>query len=215
MLLTVCRIRWQFRCGRFRLKSNSTYCGHSRSGDAHAEDRKSTRLNSSHPSISYAVNRPLHSFPTRRSSDLSLTSLGFRSQNLTAPYIAGYAALAGNWVYVAYGLPHSVAIPLWSVSIEEQFYLLWPLAIRRCSRRRSEEHTSELQSPVHLVCRQPASTLFPYTTLFRSFADVFGFSIPKPDSPLYRGLRRARRQLGLCCLRSAAFGGNSAVVGFD
>src|SRR6266581_3594946 len=24
---------------------------------------------------------------------------------------------------------------------------------RRCSRRRSEEHTSELQSPVHLVCR--------------------------------------------------------------
>src|SRR5690348_17810033 len=24
---------------------------------------------------------------------------------------------------------------------------------RRCGRRRSEEHTSELQSPVHLVCR--------------------------------------------------------------
>src|SRR6202000_687856 len=42
--------------------------------------------------------------------------------------------------------------------------------------RRSEEHTSELQSPVHLVCRlfflmirrPPRSTLFPYTTLFRS-----------------------------------------------
>src|SRR5690348_10825698 len=35
--------------------------------------------------------------------------------------------------------------------------------------RRSEEHTSELQSPVHLVCRLgPRSTLFPYTTLFRS-----------------------------------------------
>src|SRR5690348_7110917 len=38
---------------------------------------------------------------------------------------------------------------------------------------RSEEHTSELQSPVHLVCRlllprPPSSTLFPYTTLFRS-----------------------------------------------
>ena len=66
---------------------------------------------------------------------ISLKWLGFRSQNLTAPYIAGYAALAGNWVYVAYGLPHSVAIPLWSVSIEEQFYLLWPLAVRRSSRR--------------------------------------------------------------------------------
>src|SRR5437870_3477220 len=39
---------------------------------------------------------------------------------------------------------------------------------------RSEEHTSELQSRGHLVCRlllvrrHPASTLFPYTTLFRS-----------------------------------------------
>src|SRR5436853_48416 len=36
-----------------------------------------------------------------------------------------------------------------------------------CSMR-SEEHTSELQSLRHLVCRPPRSTLFPYTTLFRS-----------------------------------------------
>src|SRR5947208_3523509 len=47
-------------------------------------------------------------------------------------------------------------------------------ALARGSRRhepRSEEHTSELQSPDHLVCRllrPPTSTLFPYTTLFRS-----------------------------------------------
>src|SRR5438034_864380 len=33
-------------------------------------DRKSTRLNSSHTVISYAVHDELHSFPTRRSSDL-------------------------------------------------------------------------------------------------------------------------------------------------
>src|SRR5699024_2462318 len=42
------------------------------------KDRKSTRLNSSHVSISYAVFcfvhlRALHSFPTRRSSDLLST----------------------------------------------------------------------------------------------------------------------------------------------
>src|SRR5437762_2485791 len=39
---------------------------------------------------------------------------------------------------------------------------------------RSEEHTSELQSPMYLVCRLlslPFSTLFPYTTLFRSSRD--------------------------------------------
>src|SRR5699024_3485812 len=33
---------------------------------------------------------------------------------------------------------------------------------------RSEEHTSELQSRFDLVCRLVHSTLFPYTTLFRS-----------------------------------------------
>src|SRR5437016_4931534 len=33
---------------------------------------------------------------------------------------------------------------------------------------RSEEHTSELQSLTNLVCRLPCTTLFPYTTLFRS-----------------------------------------------
>src|SRR3972149_5065576 len=44
-------------------------------------------------------------------------------------------------------------------------------------RARSEEHTSELQSQSKIVCRffflmirrPPRSTLFPYTTLFRSF----------------------------------------------
>src|SRR5438552_11016476 len=61
-------------------------------------------------SSSSAAHRPLHSFPTRRSSDLS-----------------------ANW-------PKSSACAA---------------RHRRCSAcsRRSEEHTSELQSPDHLVCR--------------------------------------------------------------
>src|SRR5437762_319489 len=51
----------------------------------------------------------------------------------------------------------------------------WSAASSPCcgSSFRSEEHTSELQSPMYLVCRlllrpSPSSTLFPYTTLFRS-----------------------------------------------
>src|SRR3990172_6921020 len=47
-------------------------------------------------------------------------------------------------------------------------------------RTRSEEHTSELQSRLHLICplfflmirRPPRSPLFPYTTLFRSLEPV-------------------------------------------
>lgn len=57
-----------------------------------------------------------------------------RTQHLGWDYIAGYLLLAGNWVYVWKGLPYSIANPLWSVSIEEQFYLVWPLALRRMSR---------------------------------------------------------------------------------
>jgi peptidoglycan/LPS O-acetylase OafA/YrhL len=52
-------------------------------------------------------------------------------------YAASFLVLAGNWSIIAYGWPgHSIAIPLWTVSIEEQFYLLWPLLVRRLSRNR-------------------------------------------------------------------------------
>jgi peptidoglycan/LPS O-acetylase OafA/YrhL len=51
------------------------------------------------------------------------------------PYVVGYSLLAGNWVYVMFGLPAGFTIPLWTVSIEEQFYLTWPLAMRKASAK--------------------------------------------------------------------------------
>src|SRR5437016_442656 len=48
-----------------------------------------------------------------------------------------------------------------------------PPALPPMMARRSEEHTSELQSLTNLVCRPPISTLFPYTTLFRSVVILF------------------------------------------
>src|SRR5262245_30838013 len=51
--------------------------------------------------------------------------------------------------------------------------------------RRSEEHTSELQSLRHLVCRLPPSPpLFPYTTLFRSLQPRTWRACPTPQAPL-------------------------------
>src|SRR6476660_5480161 len=54
-------------------------------------------------------------------------------QHLPMKYVVGYSLLAGNWIYAFYGLPASFATPLWTVSIEEQFYLAWPLALRKAS----------------------------------------------------------------------------------
>ncbi len=54
---------------------------------------------------------------------------------LGTEYVIGFALMAGNWIYVLHGIPlGSIAVPLWSVSIEEQFYLLWPLVVRKSSR---------------------------------------------------------------------------------
>jgi peptidoglycan/LPS O-acetylase OafA/YrhL len=51
-------------------------------------------------------------------------------------FVAAYLLLAGNWGVIAWGWPiHSIIGPLWTVSIEEQFYLMWPPIVRNLSRR--------------------------------------------------------------------------------
>ncbi len=45
-------------------------------------------------------------------------------------YIASFALFVGNWVCAVQGIPFSVASPLWSISVEEQFYIGWPLLLR-------------------------------------------------------------------------------------
>ena len=65
----------------------------------------------------------------------AITAKVLPGQVLPIRYVIGYSLLAGNWIYVFYGLPASFATPLWTVSIEEQFYLAWPLALRKASVR--------------------------------------------------------------------------------
>src|SRR3990172_2618999 len=73
------------------------------------------------------------------------------------------------------------ALPISSTIVSPTTCTRTPERLRAVFRRspksiRWEEHTSELQSRLHLVCRlfflitrpPPRSTLFPYTTLFRS-----------------------------------------------
>ncbi len=57
------------------------------------------------------------------------------NQHLQWYYVAGYLLFAGNWVHAVFGRPESIAFPLWTVSIEEQFYLVWPLMVKTLERR--------------------------------------------------------------------------------
>lgn len=54
----------------------------------------------------------------------------FPSDNFGLIYIVSFVLFAGNWVCAANGIPVSVASPLWSISVEEQFYIGWPLLLR-------------------------------------------------------------------------------------
>jgi peptidoglycan/LPS O-acetylase OafA/YrhL len=57
------------------------------------------------------------------------------SQQFGWKYLTGFSFLAGNWAVILLGVPASVAHPLWSVSMEEQFYLCWPPLVKRVSTK--------------------------------------------------------------------------------
>jgi peptidoglycan/LPS O-acetylase OafA/YrhL len=59
-------------------------------------------------------------------------------QNLTWRQAAIFALFSGNWIFVFNPDPiYSIANPLWSVSVEEQFYLAWPWVVKRLSIRKA------------------------------------------------------------------------------
>jgi peptidoglycan/LPS O-acetylase OafA/YrhL len=69
---------------------------------------------------------------------LAVAMLPFVNSNhsLTWKDLFCFLLLSGNWAVILFGFPvHSVIIPLWTVSIEEQFYLAWPPIVSRLSRR--------------------------------------------------------------------------------
>jgi peptidoglycan/LPS O-acetylase OafA/YrhL len=68
-----------------------------------------------------------------------LLAVWLLSRSTAIPYITGNyfvmcAIFAGNFAFGS-GDPGMVIGPLWSISVEEQFYLTWPWFVRRLSRR--------------------------------------------------------------------------------
>src|SRR5205807_6030492 len=97
--------------------------------------------------------RALHSFPTRRSSDLDLLLDFANCETWRAPAwpkVPSHAALRGTCAALARRAAaesptDSLARAVFAVDDTPR--------ISRPAGGRSEEHTSELQSPCNLVCR--------------------------------------------------------------
>src|SRR5437867_9999673 len=79
------------------------------------------------------ANRNLHSFPTRRSSDLDPAQIDFLKYDVTN--FAHWILNDANVLVIGAGGGRDV------------------LSALAFNQKRSEEHTSELQSPYELVCR--------------------------------------------------------------
>ncbi len=56
------------------------------------------------------------------------------TQHFPLGSIVAFLFLYGNLLVAFVGLPRSAMSPLWSVSLEEQFYLFWPVVIARVKR---------------------------------------------------------------------------------
>src|SRR5437762_3439795 len=118
--------------------------------------------------MSYAVPSAIHSFPTLRSSDRLVGAVAVGhvvDLDQRTPGVAPVGATAEGDVGVlaADALVDEAGVPS---AIGPQGVDGVRIAGRYTDR--SEEHTSELQSPMYVVCRPLCDPLFPYTTLFRS-----------------------------------------------
>ena len=57
------------------------------------------------------------------------------AEKLPRHLVAGYLLFVSNWMYPAIGQIQSICAPLWTVSIEEQFYILWPALAKQLRQR--------------------------------------------------------------------------------
>jgi peptidoglycan/LPS O-acetylase OafA/YrhL len=109
----------------------------------------------------------------------AIVPLWARSQRLEWPYIMGYLLLVGNWVDAWKGLPASITIPLWSISVEEQFYVVWPLIVKRISMAQVKYAIASLLclgylSRILLVSAHVTSVAAEYNTFARIDPVAFG-----------------------------------------
>jgi len=93
------------------------------------------------------------------------------SMTLDHRYQAAFLLFGANWACALWGFPHSSAGPLWSVSIEEQFYLAWPFVILWARGKRGLFHVALGMLAISTVTQIVFASL-------RVSSDLMWFSTP-------------------------------------
>jgi peptidoglycan/LPS O-acetylase OafA/YrhL len=138
-------------------------------------------------------------------------------QVFSTQYVLAFLVLMGNWSLVLFGIRNFVAVTLWSVAVEEQFYLLWPPVVARLSHRQiglaalGMICVANIVRPLLLAMHQSREQVW-----MNSFSqlDSIAFGIllavrwPKKSSPLKYGVRLALLVSGIACLAVVAFFAN-------
>ena len=143
------------------------------------------------------------------------------TQHLPLKYVLGFTLLAGNWIYVFFGMPASFATPLWTVSIEEQFYLTWPLVCRKLSQKGIVLMAAALLaianlSPIFLAAMGASVQAMEFNTISRLDPIALGTLLALMETRLPRILRRTRYALvvlGLATWLAASLFSGSGMVG--
>ena len=128
-------------------------------------------------------------------------------QRLPWYYIAGYLLFIGNWVSAAFGHPQSICSPLWTVSIEEQFYLVCrDTHLCACDSEPGRHCARGLERRLYLLRQRVALRLagarYPAGALRPSSAPAYQ---PPALAVGGRGIAGLDRRLGMAC-RSARAG---------
>lgn len=143
------------------------------------------------------------------------------TQHLPLKYVLGFTLLAGNWIYVFFGMPASFATPLWTVSIEEQFYLTWPLVCRKLSQKGIVLMAVALLaianlSRIFLAAMGASVQAMEFNTISRLDPIALGTLLALMETRLPRILRRTRYALvvlGLATWLAASLFSGSGMVG--
>jgi peptidoglycan/LPS O-acetylase OafA/YrhL len=125
---------------------------------------------------------------------------------LTESSILSFLFFASNWHLMFHGFIWSPIYPLWTVSTEEQFYLIWPLAMRTLSRPTLLQLSAFAIIVVPLVAYRGKGFLWRTGTtesivllLFFPLGALLSMALKKHSAPLISWKALGMFSLGLAC----------------